>query len=331
MSQNITNLLTNDNAQIKRKLDEILRHEDAFDPAPYINAIDEECSIEAEDFFQCYARLGRPVILRNAIEKWPAMNKWNFEYFGKSYGDTPVVANLYNVNNKSKTTLGEFAEIVENNASELPVYLQEWWFQKTCPQLIDDIVIPQYFSNDENHRLLGFHNTTLWMGQKGAFTPIHQDTVHANIWTAQIKGSKEWILIDPYCFIYPDENGNANYEEFFSINRNSIMRGILNEGDILYMPHKWWHRASTLTDAISLNTFYITSDIVQSYLRDVLAIPLAVSLNGELIKEHDPMRYNICLERTKILTQLLGLNTENVMQIDTSGAARDGIYAKAAA
>lgn len=331
MSQNLVNLFTNDNAEVKRKLDEILRHEDEFDPAQYINAIDEESSIEPGDFFQCYAKLSRPVILRDAIKNWPAIEKWSFEYFGKTYGDTPVVANLYNVNNKNKTTLHEFADIVQNSESENPVYLQEWWFQKTCPQLIDDIVIPPYFSDDENRRLLGFHNTTLWMGQRGAFTPIHQDTVHANVWTAQIRGSKEWTLIDPYCFIYPDENGNADYREFFSINRNCIMRGVLNEGDILYMPYKWWHRATTCTDAISLNTFYITPDIVQAYLKDVLTIPLAVSLNGDLIKEHDPMRYNICIERTKILTQLLGLNTDNIMRIDTSGAARDGIYAKAAA
>ena len=324
------NILLNTNTVLKRELDEILRGEKDLGFTPSMTRIDEEVDISPEDFIEGYVKNNRPVIIRKAIKKWPATRKWSFEYFGKHHGETEVTANLYNVREIKKTTLEQLAKILAQE-NDSPTYLQEWWFQHDCPELMNDIKIPPHFSNDENLRILGFHNNTLWAGQEGAFTPIHQDTVHANVWTAQIMGKKEWVLIDPSATLFADESGKPDYSTFFKENTQCIMKGVLAAGDLLYVPYKWWHRANTIEDAISLNTFFITPSIVKAYIRDVMSIPLAASLNAANLQELDPMRYNICIERSKMLANLMGLDAGNILSLDASGAAKNGIYAKAVA
>lgn len=36
---------------------------------------------------------GRPIIITDAFNNWPAVQRWNFEFFKERYGHTPVKVN----------------------------------------------------------------------------------------------------------------------------------------------------------------------------------------------------------------------------------------------
>lgn len=320
------NILTNNNTQLKKELDTILKEKDKAYFGTPLQKVDEEENLSVDEFKRCYVEHKRPVVLKGALKGRSTFEKWGFDFFAQNYGHTEVVSNLYDVQNTAQVPLSTLIDTITTGNSSHPVYLQEWWFQSHHPELLNDIMVPGFFADDKNAEVFGYMNHTLWIGQKSAYTPLHQDTVHANVWTAQLRGHKRWTLIDPAATLNETSSGEPDIKGFFQRSLPMIYETVLEEGDILYMPHKWWHRAETLSNAISLNTFYITADILQSYIRDVLSIPLAASLNRDLLQDKDPMRYNICLQRADILAKNMGLNAGNILNIDMSGAAKSGIY-----
>ncbi len=321
------NLLHNGNTVLKKALDQYLSSQENV---VKIQPIDEEQSIPVEDFKASYVEHKRPVVIRGGMQKSAAFKKWDFDFFEREKGGLDIVSNLYDVTNTHRCSMQDLIAAIRTGKSSYPVYLQEWWFQSDNQDMLSDVEVPEYFSDDQNNVVFGYMNHTLWIGQQGAFTPIHQDTVHANLWTAQLRGSKHWILIDPCAALYADDEGNCDFTSLLREQNHCVYQTTLNEGDILYMPHRWWHRAETLSNAISMNTFYITPEILQPYIRDVLSIPLAASLNQNLLKDQDPMRYNICMQRAEILAKNMGLDIQNILRIDTSGQAKNGIYTKQA-
>lgn len=114
----------------------------------------------------------------------------------------------------------------------------------------------------------GASETTLWIGNKGAHTPAHQDTYGYNI-VAQVHGKKRWIL-------FPPETGGLKptrvpYEEssvyselnFYCPSNLDVFKGLtggrmveLSAGDALLVPRGWWHYVQNIDDLnITLNTW----------------------------------------------------------------------------
>jgi ribosomal protein L16 Arg81 hydroxylase len=118
-----------------------------------------------------------------------------------------------------------------------------------------------------------------------------------------------------------DAQGTPDYSEFLTNPDNQVCFAHVQQGDILYMPYKFWHEARTVESSISMNTFHISDEIVQRYLKNVLALPLALSLNRELLLEHDMRRYNLCMHRAGTMAKLLKLNPENILNINVRDEA----------
>ena len=98
-----------------------------------------------------------------------------------------------------------------------------------------------------------------WLKRRN--THIHQDSVHVNVWSAQIKVTNNGSY-DKNAQLF--EDGKPDFGQFLSNPNNNIMHCNIEAGDILFVPYKWWHRAETLEESISLNTFYITEIIKQN-------------------------------------------------------------------
>lgn len=133
-----------------------------------------------------------------------------------------------------------------------------------------------------------------WLGSKGANTPCHYDTYGFNI-VVQVFGRKSWVVFPPntaltatrvpyeessvYCkqnFYSPNDLiqfggkkyqyslvSNSNYN-FFSIilmnftavgTNNDAYEIVLNPGDILIVPPKWWHYVENLETSLTVNTW----------------------------------------------------------------------------
>uniref|UniRef100_A0AC35EXR5 JmjC domain-containing protein n=1 Tax=Panagrolaimus sp. PS1159 TaxID=55785 RepID=A0AC35EXR5_9BILA len=96
-----------------------------------------------------------------------------------------------------------------------------------------------------------FNDETVWIGSPGAYTPCHYDSYGYNL-HLQLKGTKRWILFPPVTNLSPSR---IPYEESTIYSLFDIIGGqlpsngkqqqayciYLNEGDLLFIPPKWWH------------------------------------------------------------------------------------------
>uniref|UniRef100_A0A914QAL9 JmjC domain-containing protein n=1 Tax=Panagrolaimus davidi TaxID=227884 RepID=A0A914QAL9_9BILA len=96
-----------------------------------------------------------------------------------------------------------------------------------------------------------FSDETVWIGSPGAYTPCHYDSYGYNL-HLQLKGTKRWILFPPETDLSPSR---IPYEESTIYSLFDIIGGqlpsngkqqqayctYLNEGDLLFIPPKWWH------------------------------------------------------------------------------------------
>ncbi|CAG9859596.1 unnamed protein product [Phyllotreta striolata] len=134
-----------------------------------------------------------------------------------------------------------------------------------------------WFSNNEKLRQeidwssLGFpdikpDDSTIWIGSKGAHTSCHMDCYGFNL-VHQIYGSKLWLLFPPEENLKPtrvpyEESSIYSKFNFFSPqtddfqgNTNKCRKCILNPGDVLFVPHKWWHYVENLETSITINAW----------------------------------------------------------------------------
>merc|ERR1712071_698360 len=49
---------------------------------------------EPVEFYRKYVAANRPVIIKNAISNWPAIQKWNINFFREQFGSRKVTATV---------------------------------------------------------------------------------------------------------------------------------------------------------------------------------------------------------------------------------------------
>jgi len=108
-----------------------------------------------------------------------------------------------------------------------------------------------------------------FISRKETITCLHNE-LHSTL-NIQVKGTKEWILINPvyYDFLIPsyfkDHFGKVCFSQ--TINNNNFnnlsikcphIKVNVEKGDILYVPSWWWHQVCSLTnsESYSIRTIY---------------------------------------------------------------------------
>ena len=129
------------------------------------------------------------------MDDWPAMRKWNLDYFAQNFGDRLVEvqmgrttgANYETEREKYISTLkfGDFIEKVRSAGETNDFYLtanNNSANRNVLPELWDDIrQIPEYLNPE-------YPGGFFWMGPAGTITPFHHDLT--NNFMAQVIGRK---------------------------------------------------------------------------------------------------------------------------------------------
>lgn len=267
--------------------------------------IERIAHISVDEFNQRYVIPGKPVVLSGLVDQWPAMAKWDLNFFKTHCGDVEIKVNIYDIKSSHQTTIKNVIDHWNSKAQQ--DYLQEWWFGADCPFLHEDFTIPAYFSDDLNNAIFKFYASLLFIGKKNSYTYVHQDTPCTNVWSAQLRGKKQWILFGRDAILPTTQNGAPDVDRFLADEKSEIKHCTLLPGELLFMPHKWWHRVRVLEDSISLHTLYVTQEILPRYLRDLFAIPLTTALNRDALIAKDPMRYDVNLMTCRAIAKLMGL------------------------
>lgn len=224
-------------------------------------------------------------VFRGGVEDWPAVKKWNLDYFAQTCPNIPVVTKVFNDSGidikqmsmkgyvdaifEFKKIHGEETDKVAPYCHDVPIFLLE-------KSLINDIgafpkeVLPEWYAKDWSRYAQFF------MSAKNSVTPLHFDTLLTHNIFFQIKGRKIFTIIRPeegkYCYrknwrwfdVNPE---NPNYIKHPDFENVSMFNIEVRAGDIFYMPPGTLHQVRSIDDCISFNVdFHTLKSASKSFL-----------------------------------------------------------------
>lgn len=171
---------------------------------------------DAIDFAREYYAKQQPLIIRNAVVSWPAIKKWEPDYFQQKLGnklvDVAITPNGYAdglavryedkkeyfvLPLEEQCTMEEFLQYL-NDPTGAVYYIQKQNsnFSLDFPELIEDIdcsvleFAEKCFNKPPDA-------VNFWMGDERAVTSMHKDP-YDNLYCV-ISGYKDFILLPPHC------------------------------------------------------------------------------------------------------------------------------------
>ncbi|KHJ80660.1 JmjC domain protein [Oesophagostomum dentatum] len=139
-----------------------------------------------------------------------------------------------------------------------PLYLAQHRLFNQVLKLCDDIALPHYCDHYEVKV-----DKNCWIGPGGTISPLHTDP-RDNVFS-QIVGRKFFRLVSPEESdkVYAMKDGlltntsqvdvlNPDFEKFPEFANAKCWDGVVEPGDVLFIPKKWWHLVASLTNSIAI-------------------------------------------------------------------------------
>lgn len=231
--------------------------------------------LTVEDFLCQFFIRGAPVIITSAMISWPALTKWrNLDYLKKVAGNrtVPVEIGEHYLASGWKQELMTMVELLERLQTPqcspyLRAYLAQHPLFDQIPNLREDILIPDYCAASGGE----LQSINAWLGPIGTVTPLHHDPHHNLL--SQVIGRKYVRLYSPHVSsgMYPFGESmlsnssqvdldNPDYEKFPLAKNLPFLDCVLEEGEMLYIPPKWWHYVRSLTSSFSVSFWWSSAD-----------------------------------------------------------------------
>jgi hypothetical protein len=231
-----------------------------------LTAIDRVDRINKEDFINNYLNPRQPLIIRNASESWPALQKWTFEYLKEVVGDITVP--LYDsskadpskpINSSAaEMKFGDYMDLIQREPTDLRIFLFDPI--KNAPKLLEDYRSPSDLMG-------GFLDKypNMFFGGAGSQTFLHYDIDLAHIFHTHFHGRKHVILFDYkwrerlYCIPFATyaledyDIENPDFKKFPALDGVVGKEAFLEHGDTLFMPTGWWHWMKYLNGSFSIS------------------------------------------------------------------------------
>lgn len=248
--------------------------------------------IPIDEFARAYeSGGGRPVIVTDAADAWPAREKWTFDYFRERYGtDAVAVADrLFGSKINHRVRLGEYLTYCQfpgmtplaqvAAGAEYPLYLTNYSPWAKHPELLDDFADPYFVDNAyrdldgalREWYLRGF--SWIFIGPKGTLSPLHVDLFGTHAWLAQLQGRKHFLLFPPgdapYLYNGAPDFYAPDLERYPLLEKATPVEAVLGPGDVIFIPAGWAHQVISLSPSISVTVNYVSRS---NALRHILAI-----------------------------------------------------------
>ncbi|MBS1653375.1 MAG: cupin-like domain-containing protein [Bacteroidetes bacterium] len=229
-------------------------------------------NIAPDVFKKDYYQPQVPVVIKDLSKKWPAREKWNWDYFKEVVGEKEVgvynnvKSDAYTPINKADGYMkfGEYLDMVKAGPVQLRIFLFNIF--QHAPQLVSDFNWPDEYMS-------GFVKKfpMLFTGGQGSITHMHFDIDLSHILHTQFAGRKR-VLLFPYSEQYklyrkPFEvlslvdfsnysdplKSKLNFEEFPAVKMARGYEVILEHGDTLFMPGGYWHHMEYLESGFAMS------------------------------------------------------------------------------
>ena len=249
---------------------------------PMAAEIERRHKLPREEFLRDYYTTNRPVIITGMMDNWPAMRKWNLDFFHDRFGDREIEVQMgrnaganYEIEREkfiSKIKFSQFIEMIRSSNGTNDFYLtanNNSNNKRALPELWDDIIqVPEYL--DGSDRFGGF----FWMGPPGTITPFHHDLT--NNFMAQVIGRKR-VKIAPSWDMPLMHNDFHVFSRIDGRVRGTnprpaaeepqILECLLNAGEILFLPIGCLHFVEGVETSVtvSFTNFVFDNDFSSFY------------------------------------------------------------------
>lgn len=241
--------------------------------------------LTAEIFNKRYKHLKTPLIIKNYAIQFPAGKLWTFDYFKEKLGDKKV--GIFDNKIKRNTAyvvpdlhlpFSTFLDIIQKNEeTSYRMFLFDMF--KECPELKIDFPTPEIMKGLLGN--IGF----CFFGGKNTSVRFHYDIDASNVLMTQVLGRKQVILIAPeyneliyrvpYSSFSLIDLENPDYESFPGLAHVKGYNFILEPGDALFMPSRYWHFNTYLEGGMAISYRSISSspeDIITGLLNTTVRI-----------------------------------------------------------
>jgi len=232
--------------------------------------VDRRSELSLREFNREYRNRGKPVVLLNAFEQWRARSAWTFDFFKTRYGKTEVrvyhyQGDRYEPDKVKQMSLSDYIDgILSNEWGSFPYYIRDnWALLYEHPELSTDYQLPEYFFDWYSilPRFLRLPYPRIFIGPKGAVTPLHQDIWGTHAWLAQLVGSKRWLLYSPdqrnLMYDFQVQPENPDFGRFPLFRQARPLECIVGPGEMVFVPSGWIHYVVSLDPTISLSSNYM--------------------------------------------------------------------------
>jgi hypothetical protein len=243
----------------------------------------EKCLGEKE-FVHNYLSVRQPVIITEEAKSWPALDRWNWQYFRRLFSDHEVDVYDHWFMPTGCMKLGDFIGKSIGASAPDPNKSYVRWFARHLPgdgRWADDVFhaiegdwrYPAFLPADgyvvpfvNSKRAVSavtdsFPYRAIFLSAAGASTAMHMDPWMSSAVLCQVVGTKSFSMYAPtrhdgILQAVMDGQDRRKIAEMVP-----TMKDVLRPGEILFIPDGWWHHVTTLTDSISMtwNFVHITA------------------------------------------------------------------------
>lgn len=228
--------------------------------------------ISPAEFKKQYYLPQKPVVIRRFAQRWPALKKWNWDYFKEKVGEREVgvynnvKSDAYTPINKADGYMkfGEYLDLIRQGPVELRIFLFNIF--QHAPDLVNDFSWPEEY-------LKGFVKSypMLFTGGAGSITHMHFDIDLSHILHTQFGGRKR-VLMFPYqeqfklyrkpfevlsmvdfSRYYLPGQSKVDYDKFPALRKAVGFDHVLEPGDTLFMPAGYWHHMEYIEPGFAMS------------------------------------------------------------------------------
>ncbi len=222
-------------------------------------------SITKDEFIRDYFKPQKPVVIKKAIEDWPASRKWNLDYMKgvagdkvvPLYDDRPVQHEDGFNEPHAKMKMADYVELLKTRPTKYRIFL--WNILKEVPELQKDFSYPDFGIK------LMKKLPMLFFGGEDSHTFMHYDIDLGNIFHFHFEGEKECILFPqsqtkylykvPHSLITHEsiDFSNPDLKKWPVLKQANGYKTRLKHGEVLYMPEGYWHYMKYITPGFSMS------------------------------------------------------------------------------
>lgn len=224
----------------------------------------------------------KPFVIRN-YDIGPCSQLWTHEYLSKKVGNAPIkihVSSDGRMDFVKKNFLYKtlpFDELIlrasRHDQTDYFIHPKEFYYLRSLgsdprgrevanfieqyPEVAKDLKIPNFFNKDD------LFSSVFRVGSPGVRLWTHYDIMD-NI-LIQVHGAKEVILWPPSeienMYLIGDKSEvldveNPDLEKFPKFAKAVSYKGVLQSGDIIFIPALWFHNTLSIEPSIAINLFW---------------------------------------------------------------------------